>query len=309
MLRDHEVFRTPVPIDTGAAVAVPVPESWQPEMMSKSVKVLPLVRGRGRQGEKGWCTYVYEHADAPEVEAICGGINSKTPRAGAVWRQGNLMHFGFQPAPDEMNETGRALLVNCIVYISRFTEDHVIVRPPRVSGGGGRVFDRDRLGRLLRRPQSAVDEALRYYVAPDVLGALKGKSREQVAAWYADARDYLHANADGLLTVDAEARALGLAPARPDFFEKALAALKNPNTAATAGSLLCRYAPEGPGRDAGPEAWQTWWGANKAALFFSDAGGYRWYVDPLAKKRGVATAGLRGPARATPAPARADGGR
>jgi hypothetical protein len=58
-----------------------------------------------------------------------------------------------------------------------------------------------------------------------------------------------------------------------------------------------RFAPDGPvGRDAG--AWSQWHAAHAPYLFFSDWGGYRWYVDPLAKKRGVPAAELRGPARA-----------
>ena len=33
------------------------------------------------------------------------------------WRQGNLLHFGFEQSPAELNQNGRALLVNAIVYI------------------------------------------------------------------------------------------------------------------------------------------------------------------------------------------------
>lgn len=61
--------------------------------------------------------------------------------------------------------------------------------------------------------------------------------------------------------------------------------------------LLRRYAPDGP---AGAQAddWQRWWETNEKYLFFSKAGWYRWYVDPLAEKRGVPTADLRGQKRA-----------
>jgi len=49
--------------------------------------------------------------------------------------------------------------------------------------------------------------------------------------------------------------------------------------------MLERYAPEGPGRDANALAWADWWRANADCLFFGEAGGYRWYLDPLAKVR------------------------
>jgi hypothetical protein len=136
-------------------------------------------------------------------------------------------------------------------------------------------------------------------VDQNTVDALKGKNRDEVVAWYKNARDYLHADPKDLLAVDAEAQSAGLASARPEFFEKALTALRKPESAAVAGRLLYGYAPEGPGNDASPEAWEAWCEANPLALFFSDSGGYRWYVDPLAKKRGVATGSLRGAARAT----------
>ena len=46
----------------------------------------------------------------PEVEILCGGINDKTARAAGLWRQGNLLHFGFEQSPAELNETGRVML-------------------------------------------------------------------------------------------------------------------------------------------------------------------------------------------------------
>ena len=70
----------------------------------------------------------------PEVEVFSGGINEQTPRSAAFWRQGNLLHFGFEQSPAQMNNTGRAMLVNAIVYISHFTEDRPIDITPSVFG-------------------------------------------------------------------------------------------------------------------------------------------------------------------------------
>ena len=61
------------------------------------------------------------------------------------------------------------------------------------------------------------------------------------------------------------------------------------------GRLLDRYAPAGPVDRDSAAAWKSWWLANKPYLFFSDSGGYRWYIDPLAKKRQIPTLDLRGP--------------
>jgi hypothetical protein len=48
---------------------------------------------------------------------------------------------------------------------------------------------------------------------------------------------------------------------------------------------------------------------NRPYLFASDTADYRWYVDPLAKRRGVPSAELRGPKRADQAAGRAGPGK
>jgi hypothetical protein len=63
--------------------------------------------------------------------------------------------------------------------------------------------------------------------------------------------------------------------------------------------VLKRYVPDGPRSDASVKQWRAWWKENQPYSFFTDRGGYRWMIDPLAKKRAIPTAKLRGPARAT----------
>ena len=233
---------------------------------------------------------------------LSGGVNSKTPRAGAVWRQGHLLHFGFDLAPSEMNEIGQCLLVNAAAYISRFTEDRPIVQTPCVFTQGRRIFDRGAVARALDDKEDD-PRRLEWYLSKDTYEKLKGKSREQMVKWFEGARDYLHAGAGEGLSVDTEARSFGVPPASPDFFPRAIAALAERDRAALARKLLGRYAPDGPGPHAMAQKWKAWEEENRPYLFFSDTGGYRWYVDPLAKRRRVPTVQLRGPARATrPAP-------
>ncbi len=263
--------------------------------------MLPLARDEKKDRTPGWCTYTYEHEQAPELEVLCGGINSKTPKAGAVWRQGQLLHFGFDLAPAEMSNAGRALLVNSIAYIARFTEDRPIVRTPCVFTQGTRMFDRDAIARRLQGSDEDL-KALEYYLSKETYAKLKGKTRAQLVEWFKGARDYLHAGDGQGLCVDAQARSFGVPPASPEFFSKAIAELGNQGPLVR--RLLARYAPEGPGADAKAEKWRAWWEENRQYLFFSDTGGYRWYIDPLAKRRRVPTAELRGPARATRSPLR-----
>jgi hypothetical protein len=264
------------------------------------VEIVPLVSDVKKNYSSGWCTYSDDFKDLPEVEFFCGGINSKTPTAAGLWRQGNLMHFGFEQSPPEMNETGRNLLLNSIAYIARFTEDRPIAITPSVFAG--------KVVPALRYPASTLDGGnFKYftnYIAPSAVAHLDRKDRGQHATWFEQVRDYLHPDADFHLEVDADAQTLGARLGKPAFFETTLAALRQDNNRARALGLLGRYVPEGPGVKASVEDWQNWLEQNQRYLFFSDAGGYRYYVDPLAKKRAIPTAQLRGPARATPPGAR-----
>jgi len=84
------------------------------------------------------------------------------------------------------------------------------------------------------------------------------------------------------------------------FVHRAIGQLSQGGEAARrAALLLSRYLPDGPaGADA--ETWKAWWKKHAPYLFAIEAGGFRWHLDPLAQKRGVPTAELRGPRRANP---------
>lgn len=299
MLRDHVLFQKPLPIDIKKTTTIDTPDAFKSEINGAKIEVLPLARDAKAKLSPGWCTYTYEHSGAPELEVICGGVNSKTPRAGAVWRQGHLLHFGFDLAPADMNDTGRALLVNAIAYVAQFTDDRPILRTPCLFVQRKRIFDRDYLARRLREPKPDHSALPYLFAKADFENHLKDKSVADVAAWYRKERDYLHADADGKLTVDADARAFGVPPADPEFLGTASAALDGPREA-DARRLLARYVPDGAGETASAAEWSAWVEKNRPYLFFSDTGGYRWYIDTLARSRGIPTADLRGPARAGP---------
>jgi hypothetical protein len=147
VLRDHALFHRPLAIDITKTSTIDTPDAFKGEIAGAKIEVMSLARDPQAKVSPGWCTYTYEHSHAPELEVICGGVNSKTPWAGAVWRQGHLLHFGFDLAPSGMNDTGRALLVNAVAYIARFTEDRPIVRTPCVFVQRKRIVDRDYLAR------------------------------------------------------------------------------------------------------------------------------------------------------------------
>jgi hypothetical protein len=258
------------------------------------VDVVPLVRDVKARYPSGWCVYSAAF-DSPEIEVLAGGINHKTPAAASVWRQGHLLHFGFDLSPEEMTDRGQAMLLNAIVYIARFTEDRPITHAP------DRAVLRPSVDRTMAKPAPPDSFYLEWYFSPAVRTAGKADDWPAFQTWYKQNRDYLHADRarNGSLVLDDDAKAFGVPPGSKDFLPAAIAALKERGErSALAGKLLRRYSPDGP-KDGQPDAWQRWWDEIGRYIFFSEAGWYRWYVDPLAKKRGVPTAELRGVARAT----------
>ncbi|HZR20909.1 MAG TPA: hypothetical protein VFE51_26740 [Verrucomicrobiae bacterium] len=301
-LRLHEIFERPFKIER-KMVSVPTPVDFQAEIKSKEIEVLPLVDDYKQQWRAGWCSYSYDFARNPDLEFFCGGVNHKTPTAAGLWRQGNLLHFGFEQSPTEMNESGQHLLLNAIVYISRFSEDRPIAVTPSVFAGKV-ARSRTSFSRALRNPEYQLDW-IKQDISPELWSKLVPLGREKMAEWVDHDGQFLHPGASTQLELDEDLVALGVPFDKPEFFERTLHDLRAGGAEAErAKHLLQRYVPMGP-KAADPEEWSNWWRANKPYAFASDSSDYCWYIDPLAKKRGTPTTNLRGPRRAD-VPAKGD---
>lgn len=295
-LHEHEIFEHPFKIDRSAMISIPTPEDFRAEIKQSEIKVLPLTGDPKGKWKAGWCTYSYDFATNPDVEYFCGGVNQKTPTAAGLWRQGNFLHFGFEQSPKEMNEHGQRLLLNSIAYISRFTEDRPIATT--LSPFAGPVTRlRSTPARWLRNPEFSV-EMVKDLVADEVWAQVGRLSRDKQAEWFDLNRVYLHPNANHKLDIDQDLVAIGVSFDQADFFDRTIADLHLGGVAAErARRLLARYASCGP-KEASPDQWADWWRESKPYAFASDSGDYCWYIDPLAKKRGIPATELRGPRRA-----------
>jgi hypothetical protein len=294
-LHEHPIFEHPFKIDRGSMVSVPTPGSFQRELKDVAeIKVLPLVTDHKRQWQAGWCTYSNDFAQNPDVEFFCGGVNHKTPTAAGLWRQGNLLHFGFEQSPAEMNDSGQHLLLNSIAYISQFTEDRPIAVTPSVFAGPI-ARPRKTVARWLRNPEYP-DDFVKDLLTPKTWEQISAQSgREKMAEWAESHAAYLYPGPERKLEIDDDLVRVGLAFDDPAFISTAISNLRSTDSekVARARRLLKRYVPCGPKSDE-PIAWEAWWKENQPFLFASDADDYRWYVDPLAKDRDIPTKELRG---------------
>jgi hypothetical protein len=71
--------------------------------------------------------------DSPDSEVMASGINSKSPTAVALGRQGPFFLWGFSAGPKDMTESGRRVFLNSIVYTAKFDRAPVLVRVTRDS--------------------------------------------------------------------------------------------------------------------------------------------------------------------------------
>jgi len=294
-LREHEIFERPFKIDRSKMISIPTPEDFRAEIKEPEVQVLPLVNDHKQRWTPGWCTYATEFPNNPDVEFFSGGVNHKTPTAAGLWRQGNFLHFGFEQSPAEMNEQGRLLLLNSIAYISRFSEDRPIAITPSPFAGTD-IRPRATPAKWLRNPEYKIDW-VKGIIAPELWAKLSSMTREKMTEWFDQNQQFLHPDAEYKLEIDEDLVALGVPFDRPEFFDKSFAGLRAGGSAAErARRLLARYASAGPKEGTAVE-WAAWWQENKPYAFASDASDYCWYIDQLAKKRGVPSKELRGPKR------------
>jgi len=295
-LREHQVFQQPHVIGRTGTIVETAMDKWRhtPSGETDEVAWLPLVADRKARWRAGWCTLLDNIGDSPDVEVLCGGMNSKGPDYAAIWRQGNLLHFGFEQDPGQMIARGRRLLVNSIVYAAKFGGDRPLVET--VPGWNARSTT-GRLASALRYRPSA--ERIASLFAEPHHSKLAAQNLPAIEKWIEQQRGYLVFDANGKVTLDRDATALQLRLHDATLPERLAAALEAPTTRAAALALARRHIDAPLADDADAEAWRTFLTGNAAYLFHLETPTRRWHLDPVAKQRGVPCAKFRGPARAT----------
>jgi hypothetical protein len=235
--------------------------------------------GKGAGNDYGVVSDGLGFEDSPDCEWISGGINSKGPHALAIGREANFLQWGFYAAPDRMTESARRAFLNALVYVRQFDGQRPLVQKAASS--------RSWMDRYLRGLRKALADdgsaGLRTYyfsLFPDEVVAATEGDPERLAAWVDEVREYLYQEGGRRFLVDEDLRGLGLSNRRPEFLDWLRDALAEDPSDPRALRLAKRYLGEA-GRDAASA--RAWIDRNRERAFFSDLGGYRWFVDPRAR--------------------------
>jgi hypothetical protein len=139
MKNDHPVFNGPFKVDmTTEMHPTAAPALEVAEMMGESLpEEMPMLLMHSKWTEEeiasgscriGMVSRPGGYLDSPDTEVISGGLCGKSIDAVAIGRHGNLFHFGFAADPERLTPAGQAILLNSIVYASKFNGQKPIAR-------------------------------------------------------------------------------------------------------------------------------------------------------------------------------------
>lgn len=288
MRLDHPIFQSPLHVDV-------VLDADHPYADAHDGQGTWLVHtGEFKQGcDVGMVSDGHGFEDSPDCERISGGINSKGPKAVAIGRQANMLQWGFYGAPDRMTASARRAFLNAIVYMRQFDGRVPLVRKE----GRGRSWYSQYIDMLAHmKPEELQKRGEKNSYAGYLLGRFPAELTAgavdvaRLRQWYVDNEEYFGPGKDRWDTaVDADLVALRLSNRKPEFLDWLLERfVKDPDD-----ELALRLARRYLGMEAGKDATtaKQWIAANRPYLFFSDTGGYRWFVDVDKQRAAAAPAG------------------
>ncbi len=200
---------------------------------------------RTGKGYGGVVSRAYGFTDSPDAEALVLGLNAgKEYGAVGIGRHGNILQWGYSAPPSKMTDEGQKLFINCICYIAKFD---------------GKLP-------LVRRQSSPRENVLR-------LGILSNRMDKKELQYYIENFELIYGH-----RIDKELEMLGIHSNRKiATLEKLIELLEDQQNSETALKVLKRYTGLAFEK---PEQWHDWLQQNRERIFFSDFGGYKFFVAP-----------------------------
>jgi hypothetical protein len=272
MRTDHPIFKGPLDpkLELGET-AVPKGYRGYPEGKDLPEKLTTWKVQTGKFPEEidvGLVSGPWGFEDSPDAERISGGINSKGPDSVAIGRHGNFLLWGFAGDPVEMTESGRRVFINAVCYMKRF--DGRTPLAPRTAKS------RDILPLYFAYGDKVAGQDWFKKMFSEDVRTATGLERAKLESWYRENLEWIRAD-NGVFGTDADMKSLGVSNRKPEFFDAVLARLAKDDKDELAWRVVRRYVP-GIESDSAA-AVRRWVEENRARLFFTDVGGYRWFLN------------------------------
>jgi hypothetical protein len=283
MRLEHAIFHQP--FEAGITLeAVAVPANYRHFAAGKSLPE-KLSAWRVEKIEStpvGLVSYPDGFEDSPDCEWLSSGINSKGPDSLALGRQGNFFLWGFIGEPRQMTESGKKVFLNSLCYIRKFDGQTPLVK--KTAYARSKVLDC--IAFVAAQSGSMREENTRRFFDERVRQE-SGGTPEGLAAYFEKNFEYLRdlETGDGYAGIDPDEdlQRLELSNRKPVFFETLIARWNADAHDELTPRLLERYVDDVKFESV--ERLSAWFEENRRFLYFSDVGGYRWFIDVRAKSR------------------------
>lgn len=268
---EHSVFTKPFAV-TPTAEAWDTPDNYRRypggKELPDTMKVWK-VQNSEKKTYGGVVSRSYGFTDSPDAEVIVHGFNrGKEYKAVGIGRHGNFLQWGYSAPPSQMTEAGQKLFLNCICYIKQFNS-----KVPLVTRQG---YPRENAVRLAALINKIKDKDFFSSSFPADLKEKYDGDPDGLVKYYKDNFEYIYRERTFL--IDEDVKSLGLSSNRTlKTLEKLIELLSDKKHAKTAKKLLSKYTNEGFTKQ---KQWQNWYDHNKDRIFFSDFGGYKFFVTP-----------------------------
>jgi hypothetical protein len=232
----------------------------------------------GKENDYGVVSDGHGFEDSPDCERISGGVNSKGPAALAIGRQANMLQWGFYCAPDRMTGSARRVFLNAIVWMRQFDGQQPLVKKTSRSRDWLRQYAKMLADLPAEQRQQNGEGTYGGYLRGQFPKDLTGGDDEgaKVNAWLDANLEYM-TSADHKYSVDEDLAAWKVSNRKPELFRALIDRLRKEPADAAALRVARRYLPDAKADAASIEAFVA---QNEGRLFFSDLGGYRWFVGP-----------------------------
>ncbi len=277
MRLNHPIFRRPLPVEI-ELTEKKTPDGYRKyhggDELGQTLKVWKVHTGTFPKIDVGLVSTPSGFEDSPDAEVISSGINSKGPHSVALGRHGNFFLWGFFGDASMLTPSARRVFVNTVHYMKAFDGQTPLVRASEPA----------REAALSIPGFMKTYEQYHEYAKKRFSEGIQNRTKmdpDELATFLDENLKYLYASSR-VFHLDEDARKLGVSNRSAEMLDAITTRLGADPDDPVGQRLLKRYVrPEG---FASAGEFKSWLHQNREFLFFSDVGGYRWFVDTYARQ-------------------------